>query len=365
MRAAVLKKAPGKLEIEQVKTTPVGPQEVLVRLAASGLCHSDLHYIEGKYDVAMWGGFPAILGHEAAGIVEEVGDNVAGFKKGDHVIACSSIYCGRCRQCISGNPALCENKQSLQRAPTERRRLESLDGKPISQFGNISGFAECILVHQNALVKIVDEMPLDRAAIIGCGVSTGLGAVFRTARVEPGSTVAVIGCGGIGLNTIQGARLAGAANIIAIDTLDLKLEAARKFGATEVVNASKVDPVKEVIRITNGGVDYSFEAIGLKKTAEQAFQMLRKGATATIIGMVPRDQKIELDGFELLSERKIQGSIMGSIRFPIDIPAYVTMYLQGRLKLDELITGRIALDQINEGYAELKAGKAIRTIIVF
>jgi len=361
MRAAVLNQIPGKFEIQDVRMNELWPNEVRLRVVASGLCHSDLHFVEGKFRVPI----PAVLGHEASGIVEDVGDRVTIVKPGDHVIACASIYCGKCRQCLTGHSVLCENKQSFQRPQNERPRLETLDGRPITQHGSLAGFAESMIIHENSVVKIRDDMPLDRAAMIGCGVSTGLGAIFHTARVEPGSTVAVLGCGGIGLSAVQGARIAGAGKIIAIDTLPIKLAMAKEFGATDLVDASKVDPVNAVRELTNGGVQYSFEAIGMKKTAEQAFQILQKGGTATIIGMVPLGQKIELEGYDLLMERKVQGSVMGSINFPVDIPMFVDMYLRGQLKLDQLLSQRIALDEINEGYAALKAGKVIRSIIVF
>ena len=241
-----------------------------------------------------------------------------------------------------GRPALCD-REGLERGPEQPPRL-SRNGEPVHQFLRLSAFAELMLVNENTLVKIRDDMPLDRAALIGCAVTTGLGAVFNTARVPPGSTVAVLGCGGVGLNCVQGAAIAGAGRIIAVDTLPWKLELARDFGATDVVNAADGDPVAQVMELTGGGVEYAFEAIGLKVTAEQSFAMLRKGGTATIIGMIPEGQKIELPGSEFLDEKKIQGSNMGSNRFRVDMPRYVDLYLSGRLKLDELVSARIGLD---------------------
>jgi S-(hydroxymethyl)glutathione dehydrogenase/alcohol dehydrogenase len=207
--------------------------------------------------------------------------------------------------------------------------------------------------------------PLDRAAVLGCGATTGLGAAMNTARVEPGSTVAVIGCGGIGLNAIQGAALCGAARVIAIDMLDSKLELARMFGATDTVNASEGDPVAKVMEMTGGGVQYSFEAIGLKIAAEQAFNMLRPGGTATVIGMIPVGQTVDLPGYAFLSEKKIQGSAMGSNRFRVDMPRYIDLYMQGRLKLDELVSARIPLEKVNDGFAAMKTGEVARSVIVF
>jgi S-(hydroxymethyl)glutathione dehydrogenase/alcohol dehydrogenase len=326
---------------------------------ASGLCHSDLHFMEAKYSCDV----PTIPGHEAAGIVEAVGPDVTSVRPGDHVIGCLSIFCGHCEYCLSGRPVLC-NRQGLEREAHQPPRL-SWQGAPLHQYLRLSAFAEWMLVHENTLVKIRDDMPLDRAALIGCAVTTGLGAVFNTAKVPPGSSVAVLGCGGVGLNAVQGAAIAGAGRIIAVDTLPWKLELAREFGATDVVNAVYGDPVEQVRELTDGGVEYSFEAIGLKITAEQSFAMLRKGGTATIIGMIPEGQRIELPGSEFLDEKKIQGSNMGSNRFRIDMPRYVDLYLSGRLKLDELVSRRIGLDDINDGFEAMRRGEVARSVIVF
>jgi S-(hydroxymethyl)glutathione dehydrogenase/alcohol dehydrogenase len=359
MRAAVLPTIPSMLEVGEVQVDRPGPREVLVRTVAAGLCHSDLHFMEGKYAHDT----PTIPGHEVAGIVEAVGDAVVDLRPGDHVIGCLSIFCGRCEFCLSGRPVLC-NRQGLERGAGERPRL-SRDGEPIHQFLRLSAFAEYLLVHENTLVKIRDDMPLDRAALIGCAVTTGVGAVINTAKVEPGSTVAVIGCGGVGLNAVQGAEIAGAGRIIAIDTMLWKLDLAREFGATDLVDATTGDPVAQVRELTGGGVEYSFEAIGLKITAEQSFGMLRKGGTATIIGMIPEGQKIELPGSDFLDEKKIQGSNMGSNRFRVDMPRYVDLYMNGRLKLDELVSARIGLDEINQGFEAMRRGDVARSVIVF
>jgi S-(hydroxymethyl)glutathione dehydrogenase/alcohol dehydrogenase len=360
MLAAVLSRIPGPLEVMDVRIDDPGPREVLVRVAASGLCHSDLHHMEGKYSCKL----PTVLGHEAAGVVEAVGSEVTDFRPGDHVCACLSVFCGGCEFCLTGRPALCqapEREESPERAP----RL-SLNGERVYQFARLAAFAEQMLVHEHALVKIRPDMPLDRAALIGCAVTTGIGAVANTARVPAGSTVAVLGCGGIGLSAIQGAALAGASRVIAVDTLAWKLELARDFGATDIVDASEEDTVERVKELTDGGVEYSFEAIGLKKTAEQAFAMLRRGGTATLIGMIPEGQSVELPGPELIFEGKVvQGSNMGSNRFRLDIPRYVDLYMNGRLKLDELVSARIGLDEVNEGYERLKRGEVARSVIVF
>ncbi len=361
MKAAVLNSIPGQLEIEDITVDAPGPREVLITTKAAGLCHSDLHFMEGKYPHPC----PAVLGHESAGVVEAVGSAVDYVKPGDHVITCLSAFCGYCEQCISGHLSLCENKDThLVRGPDDPPRL-SRNGEPVNSFLHLSSFAEQMLIHEHALVKIDPEMPLDRAALIGCGVTTGLGAVFRTAKVEPGSTVAVIGCGGIGLSAVQGARIAGANKIIAVDMVPGKLELAQTMGATHVVNGSDGDPVEQVKEITGGGVHNSFEAVGLKETAEQAFGMLRKGGQATVIGMIPVGTKVEVHGVEFLYEKKLTGSNMGSNQFRTDMPRFVEMYLDGRLLLDEMVSKTIELEQINDGFEEMKTGTVARSVIAF
>jgi S-(hydroxymethyl)glutathione dehydrogenase/alcohol dehydrogenase len=359
VRAAVLPTIPSMLEVTEIQVDRPGPREVLVRTVAAGLCHSDLHFMEGKYLCNT----PTVPGHEVAGIVEAVGEGVTHVQPDDHVIGCLSIFCGQCEFCLSGRPVLC-TRQGLERKPGEPPRL-SWDGQPLHQFLRLSAFAEMMLVHENTLVKIREEMPLDRAALIGCAVTTGVGAVFNTAKVPPGSTVAVVGCGGVGLNAIQGADIAGAGRIIAVDTNPWKLELARTFGASDLVDARAGDPVAQVRDLTDGGVEYAFEAIGLKTTAEQSFAMLCKGGTATIIGMIPEGERIELPGSDFLDEKRIQGSNMGSNRFRVDMPRYVDLYMSGRLKLDELVSARIGLDQINEGFEAMRRGEVARSVIAF
>jgi S-(hydroxymethyl)glutathione dehydrogenase/alcohol dehydrogenase len=359
MKAAVLETIPGELIIDDVRIDTVGPHEVLVNTTAAGLCHSDLHFMEAKYPHPL----PTVLGHESAGVVEEVGSQVSYVQPGDHVITCISGFCGACRYCLSGRPNLCD-KVGLDRDPSGPPRLRRGD-ESIFQFIGLSSFAEQLLVHEHMLVKIRPDMPLDKAALIGCGVTTGIGAVLHTARVRPGETVAVIGCGGIGLNAIQGAAIAGAGRIIAVDRIASKRDLALAFGATDVVDASEVDAVAAVVELTAGGVDHAFEAIGLAATAQQAFNMLAKGGTATVIGMIPLGEHIELDGFQLLMEKKIQGSNMGSNRFRTDMPQYIEWYLDGKLKLDELVSAVMPLEQINEGFAALKGGEVARQLVTF
>jgi S-(hydroxymethyl)glutathione dehydrogenase/alcohol dehydrogenase len=359
MRAALLRQSPGWLDLADIEVDKPGPHEVLIHTAAAGLCHSDLHFIEGKYPART----PIVVGHESAGVVEAVGSEVSYVQPGDHIVTCLSVFCGQCDYCLSGRPNLCQSPET-RRDPEAPPRL-SEHGAALGQLGNLGSFAEEMLVHEHAVVKIRPDMPLDRAALIGCGVTTGLGAVFRTADVEPGASVAVIGCGGIGLNCLQGALLAGAVRIIAVDVLDAKLDLARRFGATDTVNASSGDPVEAVLEMTSGGVEYAFEAIGLKLAAEQAFNMLRRGGTATVIGMIPPGHNLELAGNAFLSEKRIQGSSMGSNRFRVDMPRYVELYLQGRLKLDELVSARIGLDQVNDGFRAMQRGDVARSVIIF
>ncbi len=359
MKAAVLREVDRPLEIEEVQVDNPGPREVLIRTGATGVCHSDLHFVEGKYRINM----PVVLGHEAAGTVEAVGSQVSYVQPGDRVITCLSVFCGLCDRCLSGRPNLCY-REDVVRSPGEPPRLRQGNDR-ITQMAEISSFAEQMLVHENATVKVRDDVPFEQLALIGCGVTTGVGAAINTAKVEPGSTVAVIGCGGVGLSAIQGAILAGALRVIAIDRVETKLTMATQFGATDVIDASGGDVVEKIRDLTNGGVDYSFEAIGTKETAEQSFAMLRAGGTATIIGMIPQGVKIELDGPSFLRERRIQGSSMGSNRFRTDMPRYIEFYLQGRLKLDQMVSQRLNLSDVNEAFEDMKQGAVARSVITF
>lgn len=364
MKAAVLRKVHEPLSIEDIEVADPAPREVLIRNVATGVCHSDLHFITGDYPHPL----PVVLGHESAGVVEAVGPGVTYVKPGDHVVTVLSSFCGHCEYCLSGNMVLCRSLNRTQgaRNPGEPPRF-SKNGEILNQIFNVGSFAEKILVHENTIAKIRPDMPLDHAALLGCAVITGVGSVFHTARVEPGSTVAVIGCGGVGLSCVNGAALAGAARIIAVDREAEKLEFARQFGATDCVQTTAGDVVKSVREISGGGVHYSFEAIGLKQTCEQAFKMLRPGGAATVIGLVPVGVNIEIHGVELLQQKRLQGSNMGSNRFRIDMPRFVEFYMQGRLKLDGLITERIPLKDVNRALDNLKAGKGsvARQVIMF
>ncbi len=357
VQAAVFHKVDEPLTIEEVDIAWPGPEEVLIRTMASGVCHSDLHFVEGLYPMET----PAVLGHEAAGIVEAIGEQVQDVQPGDHVITCLSVYCGRCDHCLTGHLTRCQNKPT--RPKDEHPRL-SWRGKPLEQMANLASYSEKMLVHENSVVKIRDDMPFDCAALIGCGVTTGVGAALNTAQVHPGSTAVVFGAGGVGLGAIQGARIAGALRIIAVDISENKLKTAMDLGATDIVDASSKDPVEAIKSITDGGADYAFEAIGLKETAEACWDSLRPGGTATIIGMIPYGMKIEIPAWQM-GERKLQGCSMGSNRFKIDMPRYVEFYMQGRLLLDEMITRRGVLGDINDAFRAMKAGEVARSVLMF
>jgi len=348
------------LVIEDIQLGTPGPREVLVRTVATGVCHSDLHVLDG----ALPNPVPIVLGHEPAGVVEAVGGAVEHVAPGDHVIGCLSAFCGSCEYCVAGRPNLCEGEATMRRAGEPPRLAK--DGEPIAQFVHLSAFAERMLVHENALVRIRRDVPLDQVALIGCGVTTGLGAVFNTAQVRAGSTAAVIGCGGIGLSVIQGCRIAGAGRIVAVDTAAWKLELASRLGATDVVDAGAGNPVPPVVELTGGGVDYAFEAIGTPATVRQAVRMARKGGTVVMIGVVPAGVNVELPGADIvLREKRILGCMMGSNRFRTDMPRYVELYRRGLLRLDEMISARLPLERVNDALEAMRQRTAARSVIVF
>jgi S-(hydroxymethyl)glutathione dehydrogenase/alcohol dehydrogenase len=360
MKAAVFHAVHQPMTIEDVQLDKPGPNEVIVKTMASGVCHSDLHVVEGTLP---WNA-PSVLGHEAAGIIEEVGPNVSYVQPGDHVIVCTSVFCGQCEYCLRGRPNLCL-RTGVDRTESDPPRL-SWQGSPIDQFAGLATYAEKMLLHENAVVKIPDNVPFEVAALIGCGVTTGVGAALNTAKVRPGSSVAVFGAGGVGISVIQGAYLAGARQIIAVDTVETKLATARQFGATHVVDASSGDPVEKIRGLTDGeGVDYSFEAIGLKSTAEASFNALKRGGVATIIGIMPAGETIDIHGLDMLSEKTLQGSLMGSNRFRVDMPKYVDFYMQGRLKIEEMVTRKRRLEDLNDAFRAMKDGEVTRTVLMF
>lgn len=360
MKAAVLFEPKTELRIEEVRIDKPGPHEVLIRTAACGVCRSDLHFVDGAYPHAM----PCIPGHEAAGIVEQVGSEVTTVKPGDAVVTCLSAFCGHCEFCVTGRMSLCLGGDT-RRKPGAPPRLTLSDGAPVNQMLNLSAYAEQLLIHEHACVRIDPEMPLDRACVIGCAVTTGAGAVFNAADVTPGETVAVVGCGGVGLAVVNAAKIAGAGRVIAVDPVPEKREIARKLGATDVVDAAADDAAAQIIELTKGGVDHAIEAVGRPQSGELAVKALKRGGTATILGMMPLTHQTGLSALDLLSGKKLQGALMGANRFPVEIPRLVDFYMRGMLDLDTIIAERVPLSRINYAFDQLRKGDTTRTVIVF
>ncbi|WP_309066239.1 Zn-dependent alcohol dehydrogenase [Microbacterium sp.] len=335
-------------------------REVLLDVRASGLCHSDLHAIRNDWGFPV----PAVFGHEIAGVVLEVGPAVTDVKVGDHVVACVVPYCGSCRNCLAGRSVDCLHPDYIDRRAGEPPRI-TMNGEPIVQQFAVGGFADKALVNENILAVIDKEVPFPQACVIGCAVATGAGAVINAAHVRVGDSVAVFGTGGVGLNGISGAVLAGAGRIIAVDIDDAKLDVARRFGATHTVNSSQEDAVAAIRELTGGGVDHSFEFIGLQVTQRQAYECLGKGGSAYVVGMAKSGSTVVLDtSVPFLSAGKaVRGVSMGSTNLKRDIPMYADFYLQGRMNLDDLVSQEIALSEINDAYDQLSRGGIIRSVI--
>ena len=362
IKAAVCRKTHAPVEIESIDIDKPTGREVLVRTVATGVCHSDLHVVDGDSRYSLERGI--VLGHEGAGVVEAVGAEVTAMRPGDHVVACLSGFCGSCEQCLGGHPNLCVGG-AVTRSDSAPPRL-SKKGQGLWPFAGIGSYAERMLLHENSLVKIDPDLPLDRAALVGCGVLTGVGAALRSSGLEAGQTVAVFGCGGVGLSIVQGARIGGARQIIGVDMFDGKLEMAKRVGATHVVNTGNDDPVKAIRALTGGaGVDHSFEAVGNATLVRQAIESLAIRGTATIVGVLPPDAKIEFPWMAIRPECRVQTSRMGGNRFRTDIPRYLDFYRQGRLLLDEMVTRRGRLGDINDAFRAMKAGEVARTVLTF
>ena len=359
MKAAVLFEANTPLSIEDVTVSKPTAHEVLIRTMAVGVCRSDLHFVDGAYPHAM----PTIPGHEACGVVEAVGDEVRGVKVGDHVVTCLSAFCGQCEFCVTGRMSLCIDA-SVRRPKGAAPRL-MLGDRPIAQMLNLSAYAEMMLVHEHACVAIDRDMPMDRAALLGCAITTGAGAVFNTTDVTPGETVCVVGCGGIGLAAVNAAKIAGAGKIIALDPVPEKRAMAEKLGATHSIDALSDTAAEQVVEITKGGVHHAIEAVGRTQSAATAVKVLRRGGTATILGMMPLGEKVGLSAMDLLSGKRLQGGFMGSNRFPVDIPRLVDFYMRGLLDLDTIIADRMPLERINDAFDELRRGDTTRSVITF
>jgi NDMA-dependent alcohol dehydrogenase len=359
MKAAICYQFGQPLVIEEIEIDPPKKGEVKVRMVATAICHSDVHAIQGE-----WGGeLPVVAGHEGAGIVEDIGPDVNLVHKGDHVIVSLLRSCGRCEPCTKGAPHLCDGEFALQ----SECRLHNRQGQSIHHGLKTAAFAEYVVVDQSQLVSVPKDMPLESAALLACGVITGVGAVVNRAQVEPGSSVVVIGAGGVGLNSIQGAHLVGAHPIIAIDLLDNKLEAAYTFGATHALNATKVDIQAAVSEITDGRLaDYVFVTVGTTNAAEQAYSITRKRGMVILVGIPDWISAMPVPiGPTVLTEKTITGSMMGTTRLSVDIPWLVALYEVNRLKLDELITARYSLDQINDAIGAMQSGSVLRNVILF
>ena len=359
MKAAVCREFRQPLVIEEVTLAPPGPGEVRVRLAACAICHSDVIFADGG-----WGGrLPAVYGHEAAGVVEETGAGVADVAVGDHVVVTLIRSCGHCHYCAQGAPVACETTFPLDEASP----LTGAGGEVLTHGLRTAGFAEQAVVDQSQVVAIPKDVPLDSASLLACGVITGLGAVVNTAGVRPGSSVVVVGTGGVGLNSVQGAAIAGAATIIAVDITDAKLAVARSFGATATINGRDEDVTERVRALTGGrGADYVFVTVGVGQAFTQAYGLMARTGATVLVGMPPNGVMTEIEPGGVANEsQRILGSKMGSARIRVDIPWLVGLYGQGRLKLDELISGRFPLDDINEAMDQVRRGEALRNVIVF
>ena len=359
MKAAVLYKPNTPLEIEELDLAEPGPGEVLVKMMASGVCHSDWHIIKGEWTHHP---LPIVLGHEGAGIVEAVGPNVSSVKPGDHIIIAWKTSCGVCEMCQKGWPNLCDRSPIAGSKPTVRGT-----GAVINQLIGIGTFGSYTVVPEVAAVPIDEDVPFAQAALVGCGVATGVGAAINTAQVQPGATVAVFGCGGVGLNCIQGSVIAGATTIIGVDLLDNKLELAREFGATHTLNASKEDPVAGIKELTGGaGVHYAFEAIGLVEAPfVQSIRCTRKRGVTIWVGHAPINLPVTIDARDLMQEKMVMGSFYGTARPHIEFPRLLDLYRSGKLKLDELVSRRFPLEEINTAFEVLGRGEVARSVVLF
>lgn len=358
MKAAILHEVSQPLRVDTVELGEVQPTEVLVRMAVAGMCHTDLHFVDGKWPCKV----PMIMGHEGAGVVESVGSAVTRVAPGDHVVAFNAPPCGRCKHCLRGRTSLCPFPVHSRPSPDQPR--VTLNGAPIEARAALGTFAEYMIVNEAAVMSIRKDIPFEAAALVSCAVMAGFGGVAFGAKVHTGESVAVIGAGGVGLNAVQAARHAGAYPIVAVDKNERSLELARSVGATHTINASEQDPVAAV-RTLFGGVDHAIEAIGLKLTTEQAWHMLDPGGRVTVLGMIPVADRIEITPEDLLMEKSIKGSHMGSAHWEVQVPILLDLYRNGQLQLDSLVTRRLSLDEVNDGYDHLRTDVHGRQVIVF
>lgn len=360
MRAAVLRDNSDQLDVTDVEhDAPLG-REILVRSVAAGLCHSDYHYLDGTLQRPR----PVILGHEGAGIVEAVGPDVRSVKVGDRVVTCLVMGCGACTRCAAGEPTRCLHPESTKRTAGQRPRL-TLDGVPVGQMSNVGSLADHILLDERAVTAIADDIPLELACILGCAVVTGLGAALNTANIQRGESAVVIGCGGVGLNVIQGARIAGAGQIIAVDANADKLIRARQLGATDTVDASSVDAIATVKEMTGGGADHAFEVVGRPTLVRQAFEMVAAGRIAYVLGIQSDDAELTVPVTGFRRGKKLVGVFMGDTDPHVDIPKYAALWKAGQLDLGGMVSHTLPLDAVNEGFAMMTAGQSARTVITF
>jgi S-(hydroxymethyl)glutathione dehydrogenase/alcohol dehydrogenase len=363
MKAAVSYEINTPMRVEEVTLDDPQDHEVLVKLAAAGTCHSDLHFLKGDIPVSM----PVVMGHEGAGIVEKVGPGVTTLQPGDHVVLMVAFSCGKCHFCVTGRPTLCIENMPIQimgTLPGGGIRLRKGDQQLHHLFG-LACFAEYTVVHERSAVKIREDAPLDVACLLGCGTSTGIGAVLNTAGVRAGESIVIYGCGGVGLSAVMAAKLTGAGMIIAVDTLDQKLEMAKDLGAHYVINASQEDPQQKAFELTGTGVDYAVPCVGNADAIMQAFGSIHSGGTCVVVGLPPISIMLNIAPFELLLGKVLTGTTQGDVRASVDVPRYVDLYMDGKLPIDKLITTSCDLDEINEAYGELERGEVVCTVIKF
>lgn len=349
------------LRVESFTLKPPREDEVVVKVTASGVCHSDLSVLQAKLPIPP----PCILGHEGAGVIEEVGKGVKHLKVGDHVVMAWVQPCGRCHYCVHAHPHLCE--AGLQSAMAGDDFVFEKDGMPVGRMAGVGSFADHTVVKANAAIKIRDDMPLDKACLVGCGVMTGVGAAINTAHVQPGDVVAVFGCGGVGLNVIQGAALSGAARIIAVDLVESKLKLAKLFGATDVINGKDTDAPMAIRELTGGlGVDYAFEVIGAAAVVSEAYNSLKRGGKVVVVGVPAMGTDLTIPGFSLtLEEKGVIGSLYGSANLHRDMVKLVDLYMAKKLKIDELISRTIKLEDVNAAFDAMEKGEVARSVITF
>ncbi|MDB5838418.1 MAG: alcohol dehydrogenase [Herminiimonas sp.] len=362
-KAVVCRERDKPMTVEEIEVEMPRRGEVMMRLSACGVCHSDLSATNGTIPFPL----PLVLGHEGAGVVVAVGEGVTDYVVGDHVLSSFVSMCGKCRYCQTGRPQLCDQAaKAASTLPDGTVRTRDLAGNPLNIFSGCGVMAEYATLHVDNVVKITKDMPLDRAALIGCGVMTGVGAATNTAKVEPGSTAVVFGCGGVGLNAIQGCAIAGAAMIVAVDTSDEKLEMARQFGATHTVNAKAEENLVKTVRKLTGGADYAFECVGMGEIAAQAYGVLGKGGKAVVVGVAaPKDQTTIRTSSLTFEEKTLTGSYFGSARPRQDFPRLIGLYQAKRLKLDELITRTYTIDEAPQAFIDMAEGRNARGVIVF